>query len=220
MLSGLMGRKLGMTHIFTKDGEMIPVTVLEVGPGYVIQKKNIESEGYESVQMGFYLAQSGRKKRNNLPTKGKLKKAGLADVVLTDFKEFKILDKSEIQLGQKITCEIFQEGEHVDVTGTSKGRGFAGVMKRYNWSGQPKTHGSMMHRRTGSIGASATPSRVLKGKKLPGHMGASKSTIQNLIIRKIELDKNIILVEGAVPGFNSSKIIIKRTVKRNKLDKK
>ncbi len=213
MLSGLLGRKLGMTQIFTPEGEVVPVTVLEVGPGYVVQKKNVEKEGYEAVQLGFLFTKPNVKPKLNSPTKGKLKKAGLENEILTHFKEFKVVKGAEYQVGQKVLCDVFKEGEKVDVSGITKGRGFAGGMKRHNWSGQPKTHGSMMHRRPGGTGASADPSRILKGKTLPGQYGATQITIQNLIVRKVDTEKNLVLVEGAVPGFGSGVVTIKKAVK-------
>ena len=220
MLSGLLGRKLGMTQIFTDTGDVVPVTVLEVGPGFVVQKKNVETDGYESVQLGFNFSKPGAKVNLNSPTKGKLKKAGLENEILTHFREFRIINGSEYTVGQKVVCDFFNEGEKVDVTGITKGRGFTGGMKRHNWSGQPKTHGSMMHRRPGGIGASADPSRVFKGKDLPGQYGATQTTVLGLTVRKVDTEKNLVLIEGAVPGHNSGIVVLKKSVKTKKEVKK
>jgi large subunit ribosomal protein L3 len=220
MLSGLLGRKLGMTQIFTDNGDMIPVTVLEVGPAFVVQKKDLDNDGYEAVKLGFFLAKPGTRQKMKSAIKGILKKAGLENQVVTHFKEFRLDKGVELSVGQKVTCDFFKEGEKVDISGITKGRGFAGGMKRHNWSGQPKTHGSMMHRRPGGTGASADPSRILKGKTLPGQYGATQITIQNLIVRKVDAEKNLVLVEGAVPGFSSGVIEIKKTVKIKKVKAK
>jgi large subunit ribosomal protein L3 len=216
MLTGLLGKKIGMTQIFTEHGEVIPVTVLEVGPGYVVQKKNVETDGYEAVQLGFAYRRIGNRVKLNLPTKGRLKKAGLDSLPLTHFKEFRENSGTDYSLGQKVTCDMFKEGDKVDVVGIMKGRGFSGGMKRHGWHGQPATHGSMMHRRSGGIGASSDPSRVIKGKDMPGQYGNTQLTVQNLKVRKVDIERNLILVEGAVPGAQSGVIMIQKSVKSKK----
>ncbi len=213
MLTGLLGRKIGMTQIFTESGEMVPVTVIEVGPGYVVQKKNVETDGYEAIQLGFCFKHVSQNKKINRPTLGRLKKAGLDNVQITHFKEFKTTDVVNMEVGQKITCDFFKEGEKVDVSGLIKGRGFAGGMKRYGWHGQPASHGSMMHRRPGSIGQSSSPSRVLKGTTLPGQYGNVRQTVMSLTIRRVDVERNLILVEGAIPGWTSAVVEIKKAAK-------
>ncbi len=216
MLTGLLGKKIGMTQIFTETGEVIPVTVIEVGPGYVVQKKNVETDGYEAVQLGFCLKRTGNHVKQNLPIKGHLKKAGLDSLPISHFKEFRTGLDVQLEVGQKITCDFFKEGEKVDVTGVIKGRGFAGGVKRHGWAGQPMSHGSMMHRRPGGTGASATPSRIIKGKALPGHYGNTNMTVQSLVIRKVDIDRNLILVEGAIPGSTTGIVEVKKAVKSKK----
>jgi large subunit ribosomal protein L3 len=216
MLTGLLGKKLGMTQIFTETGEVIPVTVIEVGPGYVVQKKNVETDGYEAVQLGFCLKRTGNHVKQNLPIKGHLKKAGLDNLPISHFKEFRPDAGVQLEIGQKVTCEFFKEGEKVDVSGIIKGRGFSGGMKRHGWAGQPMTHGSMMHRRPGGTGASATPSRIIKGKTLPGQYGNTNITVQNLVIRKVDIDRNLLLIEGAIPGAASGIVKITKAVKSKK----
>ncbi|MCX7919473.1 MAG: 50S ribosomal protein L3 [bacterium] len=215
MLSGFLGKKIGMTQIFTETGEVVPVTVVEAGPGYVTQIKQVEKEGYNAVQLGFSYSQSKSVPKVNSAIKGILKKAGLTEIPINHFREFKLIGTDSVKLGQKITCaEIFKVGEKVDVAGTSKGRGFAGGMKRHNWKGGRASRGSMFHREPGSIGTSADPSRVLKGKRLPGHMGVERVTIQGLTIRGVDAERNILLIQGSIPGWNSGIVEIKHTVKK------
>jgi len=208
MKKGLIGKKLGMTQIFTDEGA-IPVTVIEAGPCVVIQKKNAAKDGYEAIQVGY-----GRKrqKRVTKPLQGHFKKAdkGLFSVL----KEFRVESSDEYELGAELKADIFEIGDYVDIVGTSKGRGFAGVVRRHGFHGGRATHGSMFHRAPGSIGASADPSRVMKGRKLPGHMGDQRVTVQNLFVLGIRPEMNIILVKGAVPGSNNGIVLIKESIKK------
>lgn len=208
MKKGLIGKKLGMTQIFTDEGA-IPVTVIEAGPCVVIQKKNAAKDGYEAIQVGY-----GRKrqKRVTKPLQGHFKKAdkGLFSVL----KEFRVESSDEYELGAELKADIFEIGDYVDIVGTSKGRGFAGVVKRHGFHGGRATHGSMFHRAPGSIGASADPSRVMKGRKLPGHLGDQRVTVQNLFVLGIRPEMNIILVKGAVPGSNNGIVLIKESIKK------
>ncbi len=210
MKKGLIGKKLGMTQVFSDEGA-IPVTVIEAGPCVVIQKKSCGKDGYEAIQVGF-----GRKRLKNVtkPLQGHYKKA---DKGLFRFlKEFRVESSDTYELGAELTADIFEVGDNVDITGTSKGRGFAGVVKRHGFRGGRATHGSMFHRAPGSIGASADPSRVLKGRKLPGHMGDQRVTVQNLTVLGIRPEMNIILVKGAVPGSNNGIVVIRESIKKAK----
>ena len=210
MEKGLIGRKLGMTQIFAADGASVPVTVIEAGPCTVIQKKTEEADGYNAIQLGF-----DRKRQKNVtkPLQGHFAKAdrGFFRVL----REFKTLAMVELEPGQELTASIFEVGDFVDVTGTSKGRGFAGGVKRHGFRGGKATHGSMFHRAPGSIGASAAPSRVFKGQRLPGHMGDARKTVQNLLIIGVRPELNVILVKGAVPGSKNGIVVIKNAVKKS-----
>jgi len=204
---GLIGRKLGMTQIFSEEGAAVPVTVIEVEPSVVIQKKTKENDGYDAIQIGY-----GRtiQKHMTKALQGHFKKA--------DRGFFRILrelrtDTGNYEVGQELKSDIFETGDYVDIVGTTKGKGFAGVVKRHGFRGGRATHGSMFHRAPGSIGASAEPSRVFKGKKLPGHMGNVRKTVQNLIVCSVRADKNLILVKGSVPGSRNSFVLIKRSIK-------
>jgi len=203
MSRGLIGKKLGMTVVFTSDGKYVPVTVLKVGPCVVTQIKTDETDGYNALQLGF-----GEKKKSRVkkPDEGHLKKSELESCEC--LREFTSENPGDYKLGQIINVEIFNVGDLVDVVGTTKGRGFAGVIKRHGFSGGRKTHGSHSHRIPGSIGASAWPSRVTKGKKLPGHYGFERQTMKNLEIIDIRHQDNLILVKGAVPGPKSSLIYL------------
>ena len=215
MFSGFLGKKIGMSQIFTKSGEMIPVTVIEAGPGYVTQIKSVAKEGYDAIQLGFSYPVSKSVPKVNAPIKGVLKKAGVEGLPINCFHEVKVTGKDQVKLGQKISCtDIFIVGEKVDIAGTSKGKGFAGGMKRHNWKGGRASRGSMFHREPGSIGTSADPSRVLKGKTLPGHMGNERVSVLGLVIRGINGEKNVLLIQGSVPGCDSSIVEIKHSVKR------
>ncbi|GBC62667.1 50S ribosomal protein L3 [Desulfonema ishimotonii] len=204
MCKGLIGKKLGMTAVFAPDGKQIPVTVVQVGPCVVTQIKTTATDGYNALQLGF-----GEKKasRINKPVKGHLEKSGASLGLL---KEVAVDDPEAYSVGQAISTDIFVAGERVDVTGTTKGRGFSGVMKRHGFGGGRKTHGSKSHRIPGSIGCSAWPSRVIRGKKMPGHYGDSKKTIKNLEIVDVRPDENLILLRGAVPGATSGVLTIKK----------
>ena len=208
MTKGLIGKKLGMTQIFSDEGVSVPVTVIEVEPSVVIQKKTTETDGYDALQLGY-----GRIKQKNVTKalQGHFKKAdkGLFRVL----REFK-LDPEGCEPGQELKAEMFSPGDYVDVVGTTKGKGFAGVIKRHGFRGGRATHGSMFHRAPGSIGASADPSRVFKGTKLPGHMGSERKTVQNLLVWAVRPEMNVILVRGAVPGSKNGFVLIKQAIKK------
>ena len=210
-MKGILGRKIGMTQVFTKSGKLIPVTVVEVEPNVITQIKTKENDGYEAIQLGFDT------KREKLATKASV---GITNKANTTpkrfFREIRGVDVSKYSLGQEVKVDIFAEGEMVDVTGTTKGKGFQGVIKRHGQSRGPMGHGSMYHRRPGSMGPTSTPGRVFKGKKLPGHMGRVTVTIQNLDVVKVDLDKNVILVKGSVPGAKGAILKIKSAVKASK----
>ena len=205
---GILGRKLGMTQVFSKDGKLIPVTVVEVEPNVVTQIKTVETDGYEAIQLAF---DTKREKLSNKAEKGHLAKANTAPKRF--LKEIRGVDISKYELGQKLSVEVFEEGEMVDVTGISKGKGFQGVIKRYNQSRGPMGHGSQYHRGVGSLGT-MRPMRVFKGKKLPGHMGHVSVTMQNLEVVAVMKDENVILIKGNVPGPKKSLVIIKSAVKK------
>lgn len=210
---GILGRKLGMTQVFSKDGKLLPVTVVEVEPNVVTQIKTMETDGYEAIQLGF---DTKREKLSNKAQKGHLAKANTAPKRF--IKEIRGVDISKYQLGQELTVEVFEEGEMVDVTGISKGKGFQGVIKRYNQSRGPMGHGSQYHRGVGSLGT-LRPMRVFKGKKLPGHMGHVTVTMQNLEVVAVIPEENVILIKGNVPGANKSLVIIKSAVKKPNVKK-
>lgn len=209
MVHGLIGRKLGMTQIFDEQGLARPVTVIEAGPCVVTQVRTAEKDGYEAVQLGFGIA-----RKLNKPERGHVKESGH---MVKTLREVKADDYSGIEVGQVFNADTFSEGEVVDVTGTSKGRGFQGGMKRHGFSGGPKTHGqSDRHRAPGSIGSSATPGRVFKGQKMAGQMGNERVTVQNLKVLRVDTDRNLLLVEGSVPGPNKGTLLIRRAVKVQK----
>ncbi|OGW14976.1 MAG: 50S ribosomal protein L3 [Nitrospinae bacterium RIFCSPLOWO2_12_FULL_45_22] len=209
MIKGLLGKKLGMTQWFTKNGEVLPVTIVEVGPCWVIQKKTPEKDGYEAAQIGYLPRKA---KRTTKPLQGQLKKAGVKPVRF--LREVPSENFQELALGQNIGVEIFSQGAMVDVTGTSKGRGFAGVMKRHGFAGAPGGHGTHeSFRGPGSIGSAAYPGRVFKGKKLPGRMGGSRVTVQNLEIIKVIKEHNTLVLKGAVPGPNGGLLLIRKSKK-------
>ncbi|MGX7014772.1 50S ribosomal protein L3 [Vagococcus silagei] len=211
MTKGILGKKVGMTQIFTENGELIPVTVIEATPNVVLQVKTVESDGYEAIQVGY---QDKREVLSNKPAKGHVAKANTAPKRF--IKEFNNVELGEYEVGQEIKVDVFQAGDIVDVTGTTKGHGFQGAIKRHGQSRGPMTHGSRYHRGPGSMGAASDPSRVFKGKKLAGRMGGDRVTIQNLEIVKVDADKNVILVKGNVPGAKKSLIEIKTAVKAAK----
>jgi large subunit ribosomal protein L3 len=208
MLTGLLGRKLGMTRIFTEDGRWIEVTLLEAGPCTVVQRKTQDSDGYDAVQLGFG---SKKETRCTKPELGHFKNAG-ADPKAT-LREFPVASEEEAKAGDEFKADLFAVGDRVDVSGTSKGAGFAGVHKRHGFHGGPESHGSNFHRRPGSIGTSATPSHTLKGMKMPGHMGNVRVTIQNLEVIQVDAEKNLIAVRGCVPGKPGGIVELKKTVK-------
>jgi large subunit ribosomal protein L3 len=223
---GLIGKKLGMTQVLKEDEGRVPLSVIEAGPCYVVGMRTSAKEGYEAVQLGF-----GKSKRTTKPLQGVFKRARVEP--LAHVFEFRIAESQSdsltmtnpaqekgegktdsaigYELGQKVGVEIFKEGDHVDVTGWSKGKGFQGVVKRHGYSGGPKTHGAMTGRRPGSIGASTTPGRVIKGKGLPGRMGGKRITVKNLRILKVNPERNLILVRGAIPGAIRGIVLIKKS---------
>jgi len=206
MINGLLGKKIGMSQVFAADGQRIPVTVLEAGPCTILQKKTAEADGYEAVQLGF-----GAKKahRANKPAMGHFKKAGKG--AFSHIREFQ--GDEECQIGDEVTCEMFKPGDRIDVTGTSKGKGFQGVMKRWGFAGGRGSHGSMFKRGPGAIGQSAWPAKVFKGKKMAGQMGNARCTTQNLIVVDVRPEKNLILVRGAVPGPKNGLVMIRKGIK-------
>jgi len=205
-MNGLIGKKVGMTRVFSEQGENIPVTVIEAGPCYVTQIKSEESDGYEAVQLGF---DPKKQKNATQPEKGHTGKAGVDAMFV--LKEFKIDDDEEVELGEEIGVDIFKAGEKVDVTGTSKGRGFTGVVKRHKFSGGPKTHGqSNKYRAPGSIGASADPSRVFPGMRMPGQYGNKQVTQKSLQVVATDPEKHLLLVRGSVPGPNNGYLVIRK----------
>ena len=209
MEKAIIGKKLGMTQVFTDDGRVQPVTVIEAGPCYVTQIKTKETDGYEAVQVAY--GEIKAKNVNKCQT-GAFKKAGVEPKRV--MKEFKYNDITKFALGQEIKADMFAEGDVVDVTGTSKGHGFSGVIKRWNQHRLKMTHGTgPVHREVGSMGANSTPSRVMKGKKMPGHYGHETVTVQNLKVVRVDADRNIILVKGSIPGPNESIVTIKSAAK-------
>lgn len=208
MKKAIMAKKIGMTQIFDENDNLIPVTVLEAGPCTVVQKKTIENDGYEAIQVGFVDA---KEKQLIKPEKGHFAKAGVAPKKF--LKEFRLEDITAYEVGAEIKADIFAAGEKVDATGTSKGKGYQGAIKKYNQSRGPMGHGSKSHRVAGSMGAATSPGRVMKGKGLPSHMGCIQKTVQNLEVARVDLDKNIILVKGAVPGPKGTIITLKDSVK-------
>lgn len=206
-MKGILGKKIGMTQVFAKDGKLIPVTVVSVEPNVVMQIKTRETDGYEAIQLGFA---TKKEKHSTKAEMGHAKKANAAPKRF--LKEIKGVEVSNYELGQETKCDVFEAGEIVDVTGTSKGKGFQGVIKRYNQSRGPMGHGSQYHRGVGSMGT-LRPMRVFKGKKLPGHMGNETVTIQNLEVVAIDLDENVILIKGNIPGPKNSFVVIKSSIK-------
>jgi len=207
-MKGILGKKLGMTQIFTEEGIVVPVTVVEAGPNVVTQVKTVEKDGYNAIQVGF---EDAKEKSLNKPQKGHL---AAANVLKKHLKEFRVDAVEEFTVGQEIKADLFAAGEKIDVTGTSKGKGFQGPIKRHGQSRGPESHGSRYHRRPGSMGACSFPGRVFKNKKLAGHMGSVK--VQNLEVVRVDADKNLILVKGAIPGPKGSMVTIKEAVKSSK----
>ncbi len=210
-MKGLVGRKVGMTQIFTEEGVVIPVTVIEVEPNVVTQVKTVDTDGYNAIQIGFG---SIKDKNVSKPLKGHFAKSGV--IAKRKLMEFRAENASEFTAGQEIKADLFQVGEKVDITGISKGKGFQGVIKRHGQRSGPSAHGSRYHRRPGSMGAATFPGRVFKGKKLPGHTGNVQITIQNLEVVKVDVERNALLVKGAVPGPKRGLLTIKETIKTGK----
>jgi large subunit ribosomal protein L3 len=207
-MKGILGRKLGMTQVFTEDGNVVPVTVIEVSNNVVLQKKDLANDGYEAVQIGF-----ADKKHPNKPAVGHAAKANATPKRYV--REFRGVDLSAYEVGQVLGADVFQAGEVVDVVGVSKGKGFAGAIKRHNQSRGPMAHGSRYHRRPGSLG-SINPGRVFKGQTLPGRMGGERTTVQNLEVVKVDTERNLLLVKGSVPGPKKSFVTVKSAVKAGK----
>ncbi len=209
MAISLLGSKVGMTRIYNEEGSAMPVTVLQMLPNRISQLKTVESDGYSAIQLTVGVKKSSKV---NKPSSGHYAKASVEAGVFT--KESRVNSTDEYKLGADITLDIFEEGQKVDVTGTTIGKGFAGVLKRYNFAGKDATHGnSINHRTPGSIGQNQTPGRVFKGKKMSGHMGAVKQTTQSLTVVRVDLDKNLLLVKGAVPGARGGNVLVKSAVK-------
>jgi len=206
VVEGLIGKKIGMTQSFDAEGNVIPVTVIMAGPCTVIQKKTKEKDGYHMLQMG--LVEEKARKKANKPLIGHFKKTDIPPTKI--LREFRDDGQSEVKEGDQFFVDIFQEGEKVYVVGTSKGKGFAGVIKRWGFKGGKASHGSMLHRGPGSVGASAFPSRVMKGKKLPGHMGHERVTVRNLTVIQADKENNLLVVKGAVPGAKGGYFLIKK----------
>ena len=211
MKKGIIGKKIGMTQIFDEKGNVVPVTVIEATPNIVAQVKTVETDGYNSIQLGYGEVKD---KHINKPEKGHFAKAGLT--AKKHLREFRVEDVENYKVGDEVKADIFEAGEKIDVQGTTKGKGFQGVIKRHGQHRGPMGHGSMYHRRPGSMGSTSTPGRVFKGKKLPGHMGRVTVTIQNLDVVRVDMDKNVILVKGSVPGAKGAILKIKSAVKASK----
>ncbi|MER2191793.1 MAG: 50S ribosomal protein L3 [Solibacillus sp.] len=207
MTKGILGRKIGMTQVFAENGDLIPVTVIEATPNVVLQKKTVDTDGYEAIQVGF---EDKRIKLSNKPEQGHVAKANTAPKRF--IREFRNLDAAAYEVGQEVKVEIFAEGDVIDVTGVTKGKGFQGVIKRHGQSRGPMSHGSRYHRRPGSMGPVA-PNRVFKQKKLPGQMGGTVVTIQNLEIVKVDVERNLLLVKGNVPGSKKALVTVKTAIK-------
>ena len=212
MKKAIVGKKVGMTQVFTPDGRLIPVAVIQAGPCPVVQKKTVETDGYEAVQVGFDEIPENRvKKLVNKPEAGHFKKAGVAPC--RKLREFRFEDAASYEVGQVIKCDVFAEGDKVDISGISKGHGFTGAIQRWNQHTGPMAHGSKYHRGVGSLSANSDPSRVFKNKHMSGHYGVEKVTIQNLSVVRVDAERNLLLVRGAVPGPNGGTLIVREAVK-------
>ena len=213
MSKAILGKKLGMTQVFTEEGAVVPVTVVEASPNVVVRVKTVDTDGYNSIQIGY-----GEIKEKHLtkPVKGQFDKAGVAPVKY--LREFRLTDTPEYTVGKTLAADIFASGDLVDVIGTSKGKGFAGTIKRHGFHRGPMSHGSKSHREPGSMGPmhSGPGGRVIKGKKLPGRMGNAKVTVQRLTVAKVDTDRNLILVKGSIPGAAGSFVVLRETVKPGK----
>ncbi len=209
MKKAILGTKLGMTQIFADDGTVVPVTVVEAGPCTVVQKKTVATDGYDAIKVGFGAV---KETRVGKPEKGQFAKAGVE--TKKHLRELRLDDISGCEVGQEIKADVFNKGDIVDVYGISKGKGFAGTIKRYNQHRGPMSHGSGYHRGVGSMSAHSDPSRVFKGKRLPGHMGSERVTVQNLEVVRVDVERNVLLVKGAVPGSKGSLLVIRDAVKK------
>ncbi|MEO7539144.1 MAG: 50S ribosomal protein L3 [Pyrinomonadaceae bacterium] len=211
MISGIIGRKVGMTQLFAEDGTVTPVTVIKAGPCVVVQTKSAAGrDGYNAVQLGFVEDKPVRLKNVTKPLRGHFEKTGGGLPPTRVLKELRLIDEPDATVGDQIKVDVFADGDKIDVIGTSKGRGFAGTIKRHNFQRGPESHGSMNVREPGSIGQSAYPSRVIKGTKSSGHMGHARVTVQNLTVAKVDLDNNLLMVRGAVPGPNGGLVLVKK----------
>lgn len=208
MNKAIIGRKIGMSQVFDENGKVIPVTVVEAGPCPVVQKKTVEKDGYEALQLGFGTIAD---KNVNAPVKGHYKKANIAPMRV--LKEFRLNNCADYEVGSVIKADIFAEGDKVDVSGTTKGHGFSGTIKRWNFHIGPLAHGSGYHRGVGSMGSNSSPSRVFKNKKMPGQYGNEKCTVQNLQVVRVDADRNLLLIKGAVPGARGGIVTVKQTCK-------
>lgn len=207
-MHAILGKKLGMTQVFTEDGILVPVTVIEAGPCTVIQKKTVDKEGYNALQVGYGDIKASRV---NKPMAGHFRKTGTEPTRY--LREFRTENESELNAGDKYTADIFEEGERVDVSGRSKGKGFLGVIARWGQHRGPMTHGSRYHRRPGSMGACASPSKVMKGKRLPGRTGSDRVTVENLEVVRVDPERNLLLLKGAVPGAKGGLVSVRKAVK-------
>jgi large subunit ribosomal protein L3 len=212
MVTGIIGRKLGMTQVFSADGRAVPVTVLKAGPCVVVQRKSSAKDGYEAAQLG--LVEFVKPRRINKPESGRFQKTGIEPTRV--LREVRLAEGGETKTGDRITVELFKVKQKVDVTGISKGRGFAGAVRRHHFRGGDASHGSMFHRAPGSIGASSFPSRVWKGTRMAGHLGNARCTVRNLEVVQVDPDDNLLLVEGAVPGPDGGLVIIRHARKVSK----
>ena len=212
MKKAIVGKKIGMTQVFTEDGRLVPVTVIEAGPCTVVQTKNVESDGYDAVQVGFgELTETRAKKLLNKPELGHFAKAGVA--AKRALRELRFDDCTPYHVGDELKVDQFQKGDKIDITGTSKGHGYTGAIQRWNQHTGPMAHGSKYHRGVGSMGANSDPSRVFKNKHMPGQYGCERVTVQNLEIVKVDAERNLIMIKGAIPGANESLVTIRNAVK-------
>ena len=212
MISGIIGRKVGMTQLFAEDGTVTPVTVIKAGPCVVVQTKSAAGrDGYNAVQLGFVEDKPVRLKNVTKPLQGHFEKTGGGLPPTRVLKELRLVDEPDAAVGDQIKVDVFADGDKIDVIGTSKGRGFAGTIKRHKFSRGPESHGSMNVRAPGSIGQSAYPSRVIKGTRSSGHMGHARVTVQNLTVAKVDIDNNLLMVRGAVPGPNGGLVLVKKS---------
>jgi large subunit ribosomal protein L3 len=215
MINGIIGRKLGMTQLFAEDGSVTPVTVIKAGPCVVVQKKSASGrDGYNAVQLGLVEEKPIRMKRVTKPMRGHFEKTGGGLPPTRILREIRLTAEPEAEIGEQVKADLFNDGDSIEVVGKSKGRGFAGTIKRHNFQRGPMTHGSMNIRRPGSIGQSASPSRVLKGTKSSGHMGDERVTVRGLTVAKVDAENNLIMIRGAVPGPNGGLVVVKKSVRQ------